>query len=110
MTDPSRFHVDVAALERDAATFAGWSDELTSMADAVPMDITSDAFSLLPGAPDVHRRFTDAATSLRSYLNDGAAEFAGLAERLDSTRRIYTEAEGESVDDIARVSRELDSL
>jgi len=110
MTDSSKFHVDVAALERDAATFAGWGDELRSMADAVPVDVTTDAFSLLPGAPDVRTRFLDAATALRDYLNDGAAEFAGLAERLDSTRRIYTEAEDASANDVARVSRELDSL
>ena len=115
MTDASEssvneYSVDVAALEHDATTFEAWADELESMADAVPVDVRSDAFSLLPGAPDVFTTFTDAATRLQNYLHDGAAEFLGLAEKLDTTLRLYTEAEDASADDVARVSRELDSL
>ena len=110
MTDAEEYFVDAAALERDAATFQTWGDELESMADAVPVDVSTDAFSLLPGAADVRTRFLDAATVLQNYLHDGAAEFSGLAEKLDSTLRIYTEAEDASADDVARVSRELDSL
>ena len=111
MTDATNeYFVDAAALERDAATFAAWGDQLESMAEALPVDVSTDAFSALPGAVDVRTRFIDAAMGLQNYLHDGAAEFSGLAEKLDTTLRLYTEAEDASAGDVARVSRELDSL
>jgi len=110
MTDPNEYVVDAAALEHDATAFRSWSDELDTMADALPLDLPAEAFTVLPGAGDVHAHLIETATMLHDYLNDGAAELSAVADKLEATLRIYTEAEDASADDVARVSRELDSL
>lgn len=110
MTDSGEYFVDAAALQHDVATFTSWRDELDTMADALPLDLPVASFTLLPGASDVHARLIATATALHDYLNDGAAELSAVADKLEATLRIYTEAEDASADDVARVSRELDSL
>lgn len=110
MTDSHDYLVDAAALEHDATAFESWRDELDTMADALPLDLPVASFTLLPGASDVHAHLIAAATALHDYLNDGAAELSAVADKLGATLRIYTEAEDASADDVASVSRELDSL
>ena len=107
MTD--EFYYEPAALEHDVAEFDGWRSQLAHMADVVGT-APAASFSTIPGAADAHSTYTKAAEMLRAYLTDGAAEFETYASRLRATTRIYAEAEAESMDDIAVVTRKLDSL
>lgn len=107
MTD--EFFYEPAALEHDVATFSEWRSQLSRMADVVGV-VEAASFSTIPGAAETHATFARTSAMLRAYLTDGAAEFEAVASRLGDTTRIYAEAEAASIDDIAAVSRKLDTI
>jgi hypothetical protein len=110
MTDAAEYFVDPAALRRDAEQFSSWRGEIEAMANALPVDVSLDPASVVPGLGDALARVHEAASALQQYLHDGAGEFGDIHSKLAETLRLYAEAEDASTDDVARVARELDTL
>jgi hypothetical protein len=92
----SDYSVDVEALASDARIWEGWAEELEEIAPPYP-DAT--AFGTVVGAQEVYRAFVSGLDTLRSYIESGHAEFAGIAEALRRSAALYTTNDSElSVD------------
>jgi hypothetical protein len=104
------YEVDPAALERDALVFDEWSKVLDSARQAIPLDLNPLDFSQIPGAQEVFEAYQTAAMALSDYIDDGSTTFDGFARTLLKTVERYMEDENYSVEDINRVTMEMEAL
>jgi hypothetical protein len=96
-------------LEKDAeAVWQAGSDTLTGMAAAIPVISAAD-FSVIPGAQEAARLYATARQALADYITGGSEEFLAFEHLLLQTAIAYGRAQGATVEDIARMEKELES-
>jgi hypothetical protein len=94
--------VEVDVLGRDASTYWGpWSERLQTMKGEVDTSLSSQDFSLIPGASDVYTAFVAAQTRLEEYIGGGVTAFQAFRDLLMETSVEYLEEEGASAAEVA---------
>ena len=98
-----------AVLEKDAeAVWQAGADALKAMADALPV-IAAPDFSVIPGGQDAARLYETARQALSAYITGGQDEFLAFEHLLLKAAIAYGKAHGATLDDIARMEKELES-
>jgi hypothetical protein len=97
----SDYSVDVEALASDARRWDEWADELEAITPPHP-DPT--VFGTVVGAQEVYKAFASGLDTLRSYIDSGHAEFAGIAEALRRSAALYATNDSELSVDARRMA------
>src|SRR6478609_127175 len=102
----SDYAVDVSALQADARAWMGWADELDRIEEHVPY-VDSAIFGTVLGVDKVYTAFTKGLQTLRTYIDSGHGEFAGIADALGRSASAYAENDSELSVDAWRTARRL---
>ena len=101
--------INGTVLEDDAEkVWQAGSDALLAMRQDLPY-LVGGVFSTIPGSRAAAKHYDTARTRLQDYLKDGSDEFLKFEHLLLKTVLIYLEQHDASMDDIARIQKELES-
>jgi hypothetical protein len=101
--------VNGPVLEADAEKiWQAGADSLRTIKGAIPTLASSD-FGLMPRAADMLPLYEKACQELGEYIEDGAEEFLWFEETLLKTILVYGRSHGATVEDIARIRKELEN-
>lgn len=101
--------INGAVLEKDAeAVWQAGADTLKGMADALPT-IAAPDFSIIPGGQEAATLYVTARQALSDYITGGQSEFLAFEHALLQTAIAYGKAHGATLEDIARMQKELES-
>ncbi|MFC8193170.1 hypothetical protein ACFUMH_16060 [Cellulomonas sp. NPDC057328] len=90
-----------------------WSDRLRGYGEAATAayaPVTTQDWSLIPGAQDVRVAFETFLGQVTGFLGEGAEVMEGIARTLLGTAADYVEAEEGSTAELAEIQAELEGL